>query len=485
MKPFNSLVTSQELRTQLRLTPEMRLRLDVLQATHLELNDILNKELEENPLIEDIIRDEESALIEKDGPREKEKEQDLKFEKDAANFEEAGEEYYENNFEPEYYSKNEYQTEYNPELGKISDKGNIGEKEKKDLYSELLRQLNLLNVAEDIYNAGYILISNINSDGFLAYTPEEIAEASGMKKEAVYTALEIIKQFEPAGVGAMNPRESLLLQLKLSGLRDSIAYQIIDKYFELLSRQQYSKIAAAMKVSEANIKKAHDIIKGFSPYPGRNYSAGSEMYITPDIIVEENESGEYEIKIAGELPEIVINSAFLKEYKAKKQTRTFVKKYEERIKMLMQSVEERNNTIKKTAKLLLEIQNDFIRTYDPALIKPLTLKEVAEKTGVVESTISRIVSRKYIQLPGGVYSLKKFFSAKLQSSGGEISTNLVKDRIKELIDKEDKKAPLTDTRIETALKEQGIKIARRTVTKYREEMGIFQANMRKNGFNKN
>jgi len=322
---------------------------------------------------------------------------------------------------------------------------------------------------------------------------ENISLQTGIEVEKLKRGIDIIHNygFEPIGVGARTVQESLLIQLKQKGLKDSLAYKIIEKGFDYLTRQNYNKLTAIFKVKEEDIKKAEEIIKGLLPYPGRTFSGepdvlnkvqikkinGSE-YITPDIFVEEDENGKFKVKISNEYPEIRINRKLLEEYKNNKNTKSFIKGYENKIKAITSALLDREKTIKAIVEKILEIQDGFLKNEEVGL-KPLTLKEIAEKAGVHESTVSRVVSRKYIQMPYGIVPLKKFFATGVETSTGVISNIVIKEKIKNIIENESKLKPLTDAEIAAVLNNEGIPLARRTITKYREQMGILSANLRK------
>ncbi len=494
MLPSNELNIQQGLRQELglRLTPEMRLRIEILQATNLELSEILNKEIEENPLIDDIISDDETTennkIIESDGEKE------IDFDKKEARLDEINTEDYENVFDRDDYLRENSFYEKNPEFDKLTDKKLLNAiNVDMSLHSHLIKQLNELKIDDENYNIVYNLISFIDNDGLLSDSLENISLQTGIEIEKLKRGLDIIHNygFEPIGVGARNVREALLIQLKQRGLKDSLAYKIIDNEFDLLTRQNYSKLSVIFKVKEEDIKKAEEIIKDLSPYPGRTFSGemdilnkikvkkinGSE-YITPDILVEEDENGKFKVKILNEYPEIKINKKLLDEYKTKKQTKSFIKGYENKIKALISALYDREKTTKAIVEKILEIQDGFLRNEENGL-KPLTLKEIAEKAGVHESTVSRVVSRKYIQMPYGAVPLKKFFATGMETKKGIISNTVIKEKIKQIIENEDKSKPLTDTEIVVSLNRDGIPLARRTVTKYREQLGILPANLRK------
>ncbi|PKL90667.1 MAG: RNA polymerase sigma-54 factor [Candidatus Goldiibacteriota bacterium HGW-Goldbacteria-1] len=504
MRPSNHLHLSHELKQQLKLTPEMRLRLEVLQGSYMELREILNKELQENPILDDVIFKEdinpETTAIEKN------KTEDVKI-GEKSNMEEIDYNNYDNTFGEQentgWKEKNAEvndlksidnstgeiedsgwrerpETEYNPDAGKVNDYryDSLTDDRDKDLNSVLIRQLNTMDLEEDIYQAVFNVISMIDDRGFLEIEDSRIAGETGLSPEIIACAIQIIQKFEPTGVGARNVKESLLMQLKEKKMKDSLAYKIIEENFELLSRQQFEKLASIYKTSEENIKKAEEEIKLLSPYPGHQFSGDVKNYIIPDIIVDEDEEGKYHVHIFGEFPQLVVNKEQLELYKSNKETKPFAKKYEENLKTLKNSWDERNKTIKTVVEKILQIQDYYMKNEETGL-KPLTLKEVADEIGVHESTISRIVSRKYIQLPGGIKPLKDFFSSKLKGADGDVSSDSVKGKIRAMIDAEDVSSPLTDTQIEEKLKESGINIARRTVSKYREQLEILPASSRK------
>jgi len=483
MKPYNGLNINTELRQQLKLTPEMRLRLEVLAATHLELKDLLNRELEENPIVDDIVEHEDTPEIIKDSGSKPEETGELELGNGEQHLDEiSGEEYADNMYGSSDYMPGSAERENPPELGEIRDysMNSLASGDTDPMRATLVEQLNSLEISEELYLAAFKILSFINDDGFLPYETAQLAEAVNVSPELADKAVELIRGFEPAGTGAKDSREALLMQLKEKRMKDSLAYLIVDGHYDEFVRQQYSKIAEFFRTSEDNINKAAEIIKTLNPYPCRFISENKTEFMKPDIIVEEDETGKYKVRVLGDLPDIKINSRLLKDYKENSETKAFVRKYEERIRTLLAAWEERNKTIKRVVEKIIGIQKDYLKNDSMEDLKPLTLKDIADEIGMHESTISRIVSRKSIQMPVGVYPLKNFFASKLSTSSGEdVSSNSVREKIREMIEAESAASPLTDTDIELKLKEAGIRIARRTVTKYREKMGIQPANLRK------
>ena len=498
MNPSNDLNLSQGLKQELglRLTPEMMLRIDVLQATHLELGEILNKEMEENPLIEDIVTPDEGVKEETDGPAEKEETEDIIVDGGEAHMDSMDAESYENVFERDgFESERHYEREYNPEIGKINDKNyNDISTEDTSIQTYLLKQLNERKIPDEYHAPVYALITSIDQNGFITEPLENISAQTGIGQKELERALDILQNygFEPAGVGARDARESLLIQLRQKNMKDSLAYEIIDREFKLLSRQNYGKLAEIFKVKEEDVLKAEEDIRKLNPFPGKNFAGDQEVlnrlgggtaenstYITPDIIVDEDEqTGKFKISIVGEFPEIKVNPALIEEYKKHKDTKDFIRSYENRLRALMIALQDRNRTIKAVVEKIVGIQEDFLRNEEAGL-KPLILKEIAQAVNVHESTVSRIVSRKYIQMPYGVIPLKSFFTSRLETSSGSVSSSAIKNKIKDIIDRENGANPLTDTEIAKTLNVQGVNISRRTVTKYREAMEILPVNVRK------
>ena len=386
MEYSNKLNLSQGLKQELglKLTPEMRLRLDVLQATHLELRDILNKELSENPVLEDFIEDDDESIVRSESAEKAEKTEDLSRGTEETHLDELDSGSYENLFEAEYDNRSA-PAEYNPEMGKFEDYkyNSMSYEEKPDLGDELTRQANAAGLNDEAYLSVVSLISSLDEKGFLTKDLDEISSETAISKEALLKALEILKSFEPAGVGATDARECLLIQLKLRGQKDTLAYKIVEKEFALLSKQNYSKLASVFKVKEDDIKKAEEVIKELSPFPAVDFAKGTNEYVVPDIVVTE-EDGSYKVHVPSNFPEVKINRKYLNMYKEKKETRDFIRAYENRVKELLKALEERNKTIENVIKKIITYQEGFLKNEEAGL-KPLTYREIAQETGISES----------------------------------------------------------------------------------------------------
>ncbi|HDQ25644.1 MAG TPA: RNA polymerase sigma-54 factor [bacterium] len=509
MTPSGDLNIQQAIRQELglKLTPEMMLRIDVLQATHLELADILNRELQENPLIDEVVfqgdeaeneknPNDESRAGEEDGAgAQSEKTEEIDLDGREARMDEINGEDYRNVFDADTGYTGQYEKENIPEFEGVNDRGYSGvDLSVLNLQEYLIKQINESKISDEYYMPVYAVISFIGDNGLLAEPAEKIAEESGIEQEKILKAIELLKSLdlEPAGAGAKDVRESLMMQMRKKAGKESLEYRILDLYFPLFLKKESKKLASVFGVREDDVVKAIDSIKRLKLYPGENFSGDEEIrakisgriskiqgseYVSPDIIIEEGGDGGFSVRIVGEMPEIKTNKELWAEYKANEKTKDFIKGYENRIKALVSAVQDRNNTIKAVVERIVAIQKDFLENEEAGL-KPLTLKEIALDAGLSESTVSRIVSSKYIQMPYGVLPLKSLFASRLSSDGGNVSGSAIQDRVKRIIETEGGKKPLTDTEITKILNGQGIHISRRTVTKYREKMNILPANMR-------
>jgi len=308
--------------------------------------------------------------------------------------------------------------------------------------------------------------------------------------------LAVIQDLDPAGVGARDLRETLLLQLKKKDLSHKpleLAFLIIDNYFEEFSKKHYDKIIAKMDISEQDLKTAIDEILKLNPKPGGIYNdpfSRIAQPIIPDFILEHSEEG-FDLHLnSRNLPELRLSTSYnqmLKTYsrnksssKEMKDTVMFVKQKIESAKWFIDAIKQRQNTLLLTMNAILEYQNDYFIDGDETKLKPMILKDVAEMTGLDISTVSRVANSKYIQTHFGILPLKFFFSEGLQTdSGEEVSTREIKRILQDCLDNEDKRKPLTDEKLTAILQDKGYQIARRTVAKYREQLNIPVARLRK------
>lgn len=444
-----------EQQQKLLMTPELRQAIAMLQMSTLELGEYMQKELEENPFLEE---------------KEPEDNYESLSEENAAELSDKNTEDW-----LEYF--------HDRDIG-IS----IADSEEKSfdnflsktpsLYEHLQFQLHMSARDDQEMVIGNYLIGNIDANGYLTVTVEEVAEATDTEIDRVQTALNIIQSFHPHGVGARDLAECLLIQLELYGKDDPIATAIVEEHLNDLARGRMNKIAQDLGISVQQVQEVCDFIRTLDPKPGRQYSSGDDVkYIIADIIVEKVD-GEYVVIVNDSgYPRLIINRMYENMMRAPESFTPETRKYLEG-KMgsavwLIKSIEQRRLTLYKVARCIVDIQKEFL---DKGIkyIKPLNLKQVADMIEVHESTVSRATSNKYIQTPQGLFELKFFFSSGVNSyaTSEKVSSKSIKKQIQEIIENEDSSNPLSDQQIVEMLKEKTIRISRRTVAKYRMELGI-------------
>ncbi len=342
----------------------------------------------------------------------------------------------------------------------------------------LMAQFGMLKLNDEESRIGETIIGYIGDDGLLSVSTDQIADILGVENEKVEKVLKIIQEsLDPVGVGARDVRESLLIQLKAAGEEESLSAKIVRDHFDDLLQNRIPKIAKDLNVEIDDVLDAIDHLRTFNPKPGNGFgtiSRGSE--IIPDVTLEVVD-GEYRVISNDEgLPRLRINRRYLDMLKNKEslspEDREWLENYWHKAVELMKMVEQRRQTVKKVTEAIFSVQRDFLEKGFKYL-KPLTLKQIADMVGVHESTVSRVVNGKYVQTPMGVFELRQFFSSGLKTeTGSQTSSTSVKEMIKEMIESEDPANPLSDSEIVERLAERGIKVARRTVNKYRAELGI-------------
>lgn len=463
---------------KLILTPQLQLAIKLLQLTQLELSQMLSQELIENPLLEEL--EEELEPVDTNYVYEKEP--------DKAVSEEDIETPFENLFT---FTIDDYFDERGSDgrdLGYFSPgideraSFELFQSKKTSLHEHLLWQLMLTGASEEVRRVGEILIGNIDDDGYLKLSEEEMITLTGSDKETINKAIFLIHDFDPAGVGARDLKECLLLQIKSLNLTNSIVEKIIINNLDELYKKKYSQIAKIYGLTEEEVSAAVKIIKGLEPHPGRSFSSDDVIYIVPDVYIFKVE-GDYQITLNDDwMPKMRLNNQYRRLLQNKdllsKEDRLFLKEKMKSAIELIKSLQQRNKTIYKVSESILHFQREF---FDKGVqyLKPLTLKDVASEIKMHESTISRVTSSKFLACNHGIFSFKYFFSSSIQSASGGVSSTSVKDLIKKIISEEDTKKPLSDKAIVEKLKEFDIKIARRTVAKYRESLNIPQQNYRK------
>ncbi|MEW6213664.1 MAG: RNA polymerase factor sigma-54 [Nitrospirota bacterium] len=460
-----------KLAQKLILTPQLQQAIKLLQMPQLELSQILNQELIENPFLEesiDEITTEELTPEERESTEIEEPEEDTKTPLDML-MKFTVDEYFEergcDGRDLGYFNPG---TVTPTSFDQFLTKG-------PDLYDHLLWQLRLSNEQEVIRKVGEIIIGNIDENGYLRASVEELMEEAKTDTETVKKALWLIQSFDPPGVGARNITECLLLQLKTLNLQGTLIEKIIINNMDELEKKKYTLIAQQYNMPLKDVMNAVKIIEGLEPKPGGNFFTASTNYIVPDVYVLKTEEG-YQIVLNDEgLPRLRINSLYRKLIKQKntfqKEDKQFMLEKLRSAIELLKSLDQRNRTIHIVTESIVNLQKEF---FDKNIeyLKPLTLRDVASRLNMHESTISRVTSNKYLSCSHGIFSFRFFFSSALRGSMGNVSSTAVKNIIKKIVAEEDSRMPLSDKHIVEMLKSNGIIIARRTVAKYREEIGI-------------
>jgi RNA polymerase sigma-54 factor len=440
----------------------------MLQLSHLELNQRIEEELVENPALEKEEQQEYSLeeMSEGDLQRQIEKAQDEKIKEDFD--------------EESIIADSAY-----PFTGSGEDKkrefieGTVSREE--TLKGYLLRQAQLLPITDDDIRSVDLLIDCIDENGYLVQSLEELAEAFEIPLHELEKALQTLQSLDPPGVGARSIQECLLIQLRLKG-EFPIAERIVEDCLKELKLKRFPDIMKKCKISKAKMDEAISLIAHLEPYPGRQFYTEDIRYITPDVIVEERE-GEYEVvSNSTSIPRLRVNRYFeelMRRQEVDKRVKDFVTERVQRAKTFIHSIDQRESTLVRVSRAIVSRQNDFFQR-GPMYLKPMTLKDIAEDVELHESTVSRITSSKYMQTPFGVSSLKYFFSNEIPTEGQRTySSTSIKEIIKRLIEDEGSNNNLSDQKIVDVLQSRGIKIARRTVAKYRKELNILPSNLRR------
>ncbi len=471
-----------------KLSPQQIQMIKLLEVPTLQIEQRIKKELEENPALEEGSEDE-------DVPDEDIEEEEFEDnDKDQEEF--TLDDYIEEDDIPDYrLQANNY--------SKDDDKrAEIPFSAGSSFHEHLETQLGLRDLTDKQKILGEYIIGNIDEDGYLRRELVSIIDDLAFlqninaTEQELEEVLKIIQDLEPAGVGARSLKECLLLQLIRKDKTQpqvKLAYSILDSYFEEFSKRHYDKIEARMGISEEDLKSAIDEVLKLNPKPGGVYSdpfSKIAQPIIPDFILEHSEDG-FELHLnSRNLPELRLSNAYnemLRSYSKSKNNKKdmkdavfFVKQKIESAKWFIDAIKQRQNTLLLTMNAILEYQQEYFIDGDETKLRPMILKDVAEMTGLDISTISRVANSKYIQTHFGILSLKFFFSEGLQTdSGEEVSTREIKRILQDCIDNEEKRRPLTDERLTEILQEKGYQIARRTVAKYREQLNIPVARLRK------
>jgi RNA polymerase sigma-54 factor len=466
-------------RQQLVMTPKLQQALKLLQMPAIELQQMLKQEIMENPLLEEV--DELEDLREENGEDEEEEAAEAKQDGDDSKPTEgeAGDE----KIDWDEYLQDGF------EIGGLADESQeeFFEKvpvAKRSFTDQLISQLRIITDDDRTIAIGDYIIGSLDESGYLTCDLEEIAQTFDVAVEEVDRVLEIIQTFDPPGVGARNLQECLLIQLRARGEEDTVAARIIRDHFEEFKQKKYLEISKKLKISVQEIQNQCKLIGSLDPKPGLEVVAEDPKYVIPDLVVE-NVEGKYVVYLNDKnIPRLRVSQSYqdelLKDTRdGDRETRDFINSRLKSAKWLIQTIEQRRRTMVKVMECIARKQFEFFEK-GTAFLRPLTLQQVASEINMHESTVSRVTTNKYVQTPRGVFELKYFFSSSLGTSdGGEVSAKSAKDKIRRIIENEDARNPLSDQKIADMLKKDGLNIARRTVAKYREQLNILPARLRK------
>jgi RNA polymerase sigma-54 factor len=490
MKP--GLSQSTQLKQELKINPRLYQAMDLLYMPLLDLQQHLKQELLNNPFL-DMVEPEEEEEEEGEEQTEAEQEQEAPTEASDKNNDEIDwEEILLDGFDAGGRREEHEEREYYEPVTVAS----------RDLADHLMDQITLLDLTPRQQFLADEFIGDIAEDGYLACSLEQILKSANEEivraaeeldrdpdDLPMYTMAEIdemlgiIQNLDPPGVGARDLRECLMLQLKEAGLEQSVPFRLVRDCFEELIAHRWSEISKRFGISPSDVQKAADEIKKLDPKPGLMYASESDNYIIPDLIVDKID-GKYHVFLNdANLPRLKLSRAYQEIARDKKkfegESKEFISNKLNSANWMIQAIEQRRQTMLKVMNYIVDRQRDFFEK-GVQFLKPLTLREVAEVINMHESTVSRVTNEKFVQTPRGVLPLKFFFSSGLSTTGGEdVSARGIKAQIEKLVAEENPKHPLTDQAIVNILKEGGVQIARRTVAKYRDQLGVLSARMRK------
>jgi RNA polymerase sigma-54 factor len=522
-----SLKLQTSLSQKMVLTPQLRQRIEMLQMTSLELTDLIQNELVSNPILEEVESHTEEREISDNILDQNADGYEANFDSDNSfnnNSDNLGDNFSEyENYSAEIPTENgfkedglaEFETEtfsedFTPEKADPFEEIDYGREfqdyldpgyktqefefkedapsfemflsKAESLANHLEFQLSLQPISDELAEIADFIIGNVDGDGRLKISNEEIAIELNCSPEKVEKARQLVLSFEPVGCGAKNVQECLIAQLISSGHGDSLAVKMIANHFTDLQPHRLQHLSKDIGVSLEDLSSQLKLIRSLEPYPGRCYSTEDPIYVAPEIYIEKIDA-DYVIYFADDgSPRLRISQTYqsmLKQTETNRETKDFIKDKVRSAVDLLRNIEHRRQTIYRVVECIIQKQSDFLEK-GVQFIKPMMLKDVAEDIGMHLSTISRVVNRKYAHTPQGVIELRKFFSeGMLNEDGEEVSTRIIKLKIKKLIEEEDSRKPITDDDMAKLLSKEGIKLSRRTVAKYRDQMQIAGSRERK------
>jgi RNA polymerase sigma-54 factor len=490
---------SQRLTQSLVLAPQLQQSLALLQAPTLELKALVEQELQQNPVLEESteqipdVEGKETEESEKAAEAADPTEPPADLDTDPAGEKAAAEQADE--FQAEFERLVQLDQEWRDHFAQtnLPTRASAEDEEKRQfmfdslvvgtsLQELLLEQVRESALPEDQWPTAEMLIGNIDDYGYLKASVDELALSTGSAPDQILAVLKVIQEFDPAGVGARDLRECLMLQLERSGQTNTLEYRIIGEFMDALGKRRIPEIARGTGHSVDAVQEALARIAHLEPRPGRAFLPDNDQYILPEVFVQRS-GDDFVVSTNNEhIPHLRISNTYkdlMSHGENSAEVRNYIREKIRAGKFLIKSLHQRQQTILNIAREIVKRQRDFMDK-GVAFLRPLTMVQVAEVVGVHETTVSRAVSAKYMQTPQGLFEMKYFFTAGIQTASGDgMSNTSVKDMIAEIFSKEDAGKPLSDQEVVRMLKEKGIVIARRTVAKYRTELNILPSNLRK------
>jgi len=471
---------------QMVLAPQLRQSLKILQVAALDLRTVIQEELQANPTLEELpmegvsLDKENQSASEGDGPSSNEEDnnrsEELDFSREFEILGKLDEDW------RDYMSQAGGAQQYTSEDAERRQHFFDSLVSETSLQEHLIRQAELSDLDDKSMQAMHYLVGSLDDRGFLTQSPSDVALQTGLPLSAVQEALKVLRSFDPPGIGSATLGECLLAQLAAKGRAESLASRIIRHHIDLLTRRRIPEIARKLGAPMEDIQTAIEEIGSLDPAPGRRFAADSNRAVAPDVTVERDDDKWNIILNSDYIPRLRISSTY-RELIAKgtlnKQERDYLRERMRSGKFLINSIEQRQQTIERITREIVNVQEEFFEK-GVANLKPLTMTQIADAVGVHETTVSRAIANKYMRTPHGVFDMKFFFTPGYQADSGEsVSNKSVKEMIADLVAMEDRSSPLSDQEIVAKLQEKGLKVARRTVAKYREELGIMPSNLRR------
>ena len=477
-----------ELRQQLKLaqklvmTPQLRQAIKLLQLNRLELTDALQAEIEQNPLLEEITEEPNQGTV-SDSLAVEEPQKPLEHPvttqvpgdapSTLSEFNWAGSW---NNFAIDFYIAREA-----PPADAPSQFDFISSQPGLTAYMQW--QITDLDLDDQETDIAMFIIGNLDRHGFLKASTEDICSYADCSEESADHILDLFQKLDPPGIAARDIQESLLLQLERKGLSESLAYRIVNEHMNLLETRNYPMIARKTGATVRTVTKEFEIITGLTPFPGNKFSNELTNYVVPDVYINKIDN-EFVIQLNNDgLPNLKLSDAYMQLLKQKKElnseSRGYIREKQRSAEWFIKSLQQRQRTIYKVMESILKFQRDFFE-FGPSQLRPLILRDVAEDIDMHESTVSRVTSNKYAHTPQGIYELKYFFSTAVATKDGDtVASESIRIRIRQLIGAENSAKPLSDNKISQILSQENIKVARRTVAKYRDQLGILPVKYRR------